>query len=222
MSALHHAVVIIRRDRAIAAVASTWIASVLVLLIMHPFAEARWGEAGPWAIEREDGMLSVFGWALWLWCAVLATWLAVGERSWSLLAWPLVLLLLLVDDAMTLHEQWAGRLARAVPALAGFAELVVLGAIGCTCLLVILVARARAQARIRGVHTGLLVLLAITAAFGVGADAVQGAAVAGSAFHAVVTVVEQLGETLGLVAVASALLAWIGHGATPSVRAIVG
>lgn len=208
---------ILRTDGAVGAIASMLGVTVVALLAMHPFALWLWGETGVWDLFLEAGMISMFGWGMWGWGVVLATALALRTRAWSLLAWSLVLFVLMADDMLEIHELVARRLnATSLSALPGPPELLALGALGVICLSIALIARALATGPVRGVHTALIVILAVGAFFGVGADTVQNFTVRDTPVWLLVTLVEQVGEALTTVAVPVALIAWIGHGIDPT------
>lgn len=162
-------------------------------------------------------MISMFGWGMWGWGVVLATALAVRTRAWTLLAWTVILAVLMVDDMFEVHELASRRLnATSLGDLPGPGEMLVLGALGLICLSIALTARALARGHVRGVHTALVVILAVGAFFGVGADVVQKFTVRDTPAWLVVTLIEQVGEALTTVAAPLAFIAWMGHGIDPT------
>lgn len=208
---------ILRTDGAVASIAAMLVVTVVALLVMHPFALWWWGETGVWDLFLEAGMISMFGWGMWGWGVVLATALAVRTRAWTLLAWTLILTVLMVDDMFEIHELATRRLNRtALGDLPGPGELIVLGALGLLCLTIALVARSLARGHVRGVHTALIVILAVGAFFGVGADTVQNFTVRDTPAWLAVTLLEQVGEALTTVAAPLAFIAWMGHGIDPT------
>ncbi|WP_375003464.1 hypothetical protein [Aeromicrobium sp. CTD01-1L150] len=208
---------ILRTDGAVGALATLLVITVAGLLAMHQVSVRLWGERGIWDIWLEGGMLSLFGWGMWFWGVLLAIGLAMREHAWSLLVWGAILALLLYDDALELHEYLARRLAtELLPGMPTLSELIVFGTIGALCLAVALVARGVARPMTRGVHTALIVIFAVGAFFGVGADAIQNQVERGTTSWLVITVIEQIGEAMTAVAVVVALVAWIGNGIDPA------
>lgn len=119
------------------------------------------------------------------------------------LAWSLVLVAVIADDALIIHERVAHALAprlplpsRLGPSPQNITELVVLGAIGAALLVLIAWAHRRSGAQARADSRGLLLLLAVLGFFVVVVDRMH-AALAGGAGD-VAGILEDGGELIVL------------------------
>lgn len=143
------------------------------------------------------------------WITVLCALLARRRRAPVFVAVALGSLVLLVEDALILHERigWIlnDRVLQSLPGLAGrgilsvqIGELLWLGAIGVVILLVFVLSYRRADARDRRDAVSIALFFGVLAIFAVVVDTVHSLFALGSVGDIVFTVLEDGGEMLAL------------------------
>lgn len=192
----------------------------LVLVGLHVFRLASGTEEGMAAdlgADRSYGELLVYIKLAWI--AVLAVLVARRRRSRLFVALALISVIVLLEDALSLHERVGALLAGTVrsiaPALADqgilalqIGELVWLGAVSLVIGIVFVVAYVRADRIDRADARTIAVFFLIVAVLAVGVDTVHSVFELGSTGDIVFTVVEEGGELLAFsppVAIAFAL-----------------
>lgn len=200
------------RDPAARTVLLMMVGADLVLIALHLSAASRGLEASLHYIDLEYGHAESLQGLRWLWCLGLLGLVVVAARRWAFASLLPLLALLLVTDALELHER-GGRAAASVLELPGvlgmrpqdLGELLVVALAGA-----LVVAAAVAGIRVarpseRRHLVRILALVGLIALFGVAVDAVHALAVAEVASGDALGVVEDGGEMLG----ASALVAYL-------------
>jgi hypothetical protein len=158
----------------------------------------------------DGGYPEIFGYAQVTAAAALLVLVHHRRPEPVYLAWSLVLLALLADDALTIHERVGAAVAPAIPISLGprpqdGGELAVWAGMGAVLLAVIVVAWRRSDRAARGDSGRMLLLVALLGFFGFGVDWLhlslsgQGAEIAG--------IVEDGGELMTISAILSYVLA---------------
>jgi len=157
------------------------------------------------SLERDGSYSEVFEYAKLLWVAVLLVVLARRQRSWSYLPPALLVVYLLVDDAVALHESLGGTLtdrlgfeARFGLRAKDFGELAVSAAAGLLFLPALALAYWRAAPPVRRTLLDFALLLGVLVFFAVAVDMLHSLAGPAGFWYRAIGVLEDGGELVTL------------------------
>ena len=177
-----------------------------------PFASPRW------AVNQDRSFIEVLGYVQLFVAAALLSYVGLWRRQGAVyLGWAMTLVLVMLDDALRIHEVGGGWLVRRglVPGLLGLpeqalGELIAWAAMGVVVLLSLPFAHRVSPAGARRDSWWLVVLTAVLMFFAVGVDVVHEASeeiTDNGVVDLLVTFVESGGEVAGM----TGLLAWSVH-----------
>ena len=153
------------------------------------------------SLERDGSYSEVFEYVKLLWLAVLLAVLARRQRSWSYLPAALLVLYMLADDAMGLHEGLGETMVQLFDFQAGFGlrakdfgELAVSVAAGLVFLPLLLLGYWRAAPAVRRTLLDFALLLAVLVFFAVGVDMLHSMTGPSGSLYRAVGVLEDGGE----------------------------
>jgi hypothetical protein len=147
----------------------------LMFIAIHALhAWTPWLSGGQYSLESENGLAAIYQYIKQVWLAGCLALAFLQTRAKVFAAWALLFALLLLDDALELHERLGVIIAASLnfPAVFGlrpadFGEVLVAAGIGCMALALAAIAFWRGGKEARQVSADLMCLLVALAFFGV-------------------------------------------------------